>query len=136
MLYSKQGRILIGLMVLALAVAATVVWLGRQSPAAAQVPDMPPAMDDGQLGPPSPMHPGMMPPGGGYGGYRPMPIMGGAAAIAAAGEYVYVVQGNTLYQFSANTLKLRNKAQLATTPPPQLRFPQESPQPAPGPPGQ
>jgi hypothetical protein len=34
------------------------------------------------------------------------------AAIAATPDYVYVVRGNTLYQFDAKDLKLLNKATL------------------------
>lgn len=47
-----------------------------------------------------------------------MPVMGGMGsgtpAIAATAEYVYVVQGTTLYQFSAKTLKQLNKAELGS----------------------
>jgi len=37
----------------------------------------------------------------------------GPTAIAAAGDFVYVVQGNTLYQFSArNNLALTGKTEI------------------------
>jgi hypothetical protein len=41
-------------------------------------------------------------------------------AIAANSEYVYVVRGNMLYQFSAKTLELMKSAEL---PRPQIRRP-------------
>ena len=39
---------------------------------------------------------------------------GGGSSVAAAGNYVYVVSGNTLYQFSVDGLKLVTKATLPT----------------------
>jgi len=35
-------------------------------------------------------------------------------AVCASGDYVYVVSGNTIYQFSAVDLKIVNKAQIET----------------------
>ena len=47
---------------------------------------------------------------GGGGGMR----AGSSASVAASGNYVYVVSGNTLYQFSVDGLKLVSKATLPT----------------------
>jgi hypothetical protein len=56
---------------------------------------------------------------GGFGGQeapRPqgqgMKTGGNAASVAASGNYVYVVSGGTLYQFSVDGLKLVTKAQI------------------------
>ena len=49
------------------------------------------------------------------GGSGPMPMGpggSGGAALAAHGDYVYVLRGNTLYQFAAKDLKLLNKVRL------------------------
>ena len=43
--------------------------------------------------------------GGGYGGGQGFPGFGGGSSIAANTEYVYVLQNNTLHQFSASDLK-------------------------------
>ena len=141
MFHSRQGKILVGLLVLALAVVATAVILSRPDPAVAQAPAMP-GMDQGMPVPPRPPGGAMMPgmPGGpmmqpmpGYGGGMMGGMMGGMPAIAASGDYVYVVQGNTLYQFSAKTLKLVNKAQLTTAPASPPRYPSEAPGMSPAP---
>jgi hypothetical protein len=51
--------------------------------------------------------------GGGFPGGPPMMGMGGGGATMTATErYVYVLRGNTLYQFSAEGLKLLGKAEL------------------------
>jgi hypothetical protein len=54
------------------------------------------------------------PPGGG--GFPGGPMMGmgggGGASIAATDRYVYVLRGNTLYQFSVDGLKMLAKAEL------------------------
>lgn len=39
---------------------------------------------------------------------------GGGSSVAASGNYVYVVSGNTLYQFSVEGLKLVAKTTLPT----------------------
>ena len=39
---------------------------------------------------------------------------GGGSSVAASGNYVYVVSGNTLYQFSVDGLKLVAKTTLPT----------------------
>ena len=117
MFHNRQGKVLLILVVLALVVAVAAIITSKPNPAAAQ---MPPAMDEA---PPPPPEPGpenyMQPPPPQTRWTRPSPMMGmassGAAAIAAAGEYVYVVQGNTLYQFSARTLKLVNKTEFVQT---------------------
>ena len=55
--------------------------------------------------------PGQTPfPLGQVGGMR----VGGGASVAASGNYVYVVSGNTLYQFSVDGLKLVAKTTLPT----------------------
>ena len=55
--------------------------------------------------------PGQTPfPLGQVGGMR----AGGGASVAASGNYVYVVSGNTLYQFSVDGLKLVAKTTLPT----------------------
>ena len=51
------------------------------------------------------------PAGPGQGGGR---VGGGGASVAASGNYVYVVSGNTLYQFSVDGLKLVAKTTLPT----------------------
>ena len=50
-------------------------------------------------------------PAGGQGGGR---AGGGGSSVAASGNYVYVVSGNTLYQFSVDGLKLVAKTTLPT----------------------
>ena len=63
-------------------------------------------------------------PGGFQGQEGPRPVgvpgqgggrAGGGASVAASGNYVYVVSGNTLYQFSVDGLKLVAKTTLPTT---------------------
>ena len=51
------------------------------------------------------------PAGPGQGGGR---VGGGGASVAASGNYVYVISGNTLYQFSVDGLKLVAKTTLPT----------------------
>jgi hypothetical protein len=47
----------------------------------------------------------------GQGGMR---MGGGSGSVAASGNYVYVLSGNTLYQFSVDGLKLVAKTTLPT----------------------
>ena len=47
----------------------------------------------------------------GQGGMR---VVGGSGSVAASGNYVYVLSGNTLYQFSVDGLKLVAKTTLPT----------------------
>ena len=47
----------------------------------------------------------------GQGGMR---VGGGSGSVAASGNYVYVLSGNTLYQFSVDGLKLVAKTTLPT----------------------
>jgi hypothetical protein len=47
----------------------------------------------------------------GQGGGR---VGGGGSSVAASGNYVYVVSGNTLFQFSVDGLKLVAKTTLPT----------------------
>ena len=120
MLKSRKAQVLAVVLTAALIVCISVAVLSQQVP---QNPQFPPMNGGGNQPPPGmpPPGQGQMGPGmqGGYGGGR-MPMMGmgmgsGTAAIAATSEYVYVVQGNTLYQFSAKTLKQTNKAELSST---------------------
>ena len=53
---------------------------------------------------------------GGPGGMMSMRGMTGSAAICATEKYVYVVRGNTLYQFESNGLKLIAKTSLEEMP--------------------
>jgi hypothetical protein len=55
--------------------------------------------------------PGQVPFPLGQGGMR---VGGGGSSVAAPGNYVYVVSGNTLYQFSVDGLKLVAKTTLPT----------------------
>ena len=43
-----------------------------------------------------------------------MRVGGGSSSVAASGNYVYVVSGNTLFQFSVDGLKLVAKTTLPT----------------------
>jgi len=74
-----------GLAMAALAVLAILGWI-RTTPASAQQEAPPP-----------------IPPGGPPRAGRPMMMMG-PASIAAGGNYVYVLRGNTLYQYNASDL--------------------------------
>ena len=58
--------------------------------------------------------------GGGQGGGFPgMGMMGGGAAtIAATDKYVYILRGNTLYQYSVEGLKLLAKTEIPQPPRP------------------
>ncbi|MDW8320728.1 MAG: hypothetical protein RMM08_05155 [Armatimonadota bacterium] len=95
--------------------------------------ELPPAPDDRvalQPGQPLPPPPGPgvppgQPPAAQVFPAQPVPGIGdrialGQVAVAANSEYVYVVRGNMLYQFSARTLELVKSAEL---PRPQLRRP-------------
>jgi hypothetical protein len=53
--------------------------------------------------------PGQVPFPLGQGGMR---VGGGGSSVAASGNYVYVISGNTLYQFSVDGLKLVAKTLL------------------------
>ena len=44
-----------------------------------------------------------------------MRVGGGSSSVAASGNYVYVVSGNTLYQFSVDKLQLVAKTTLPTS---------------------
>ena len=129
MLRSTNGKMLVALLVVALIVIAAAVAVSKTGTEVAQAPPgaggygVPPP-GQGGMGP----GPGGMGPGGpGQGGMGPGMrggMMGGgmmmpqSPAVTAAGEYVYVVQGNMLYQYNAKTLKLANKAELPRPTPP------------------
>ena len=116
MLHSKQGKILVAVLVLALVVIATTIAVSKPDTQVAQGP--PPQMGPGAGGgmPPGGMGPGGPPPGGpmpGPNGFRPgqMGMMGGGMmggmmpqmpAITATAEAVFVIQGNTLYKYDKN----------------------------------
>ena len=55
--------------------------------------------------------PGQVPFPLGQGGMR---VGGGGSSVAASGNFVYVISGNTLYQFSVDGLKLVAKTTLPT----------------------
>ncbi len=106
--------------------AVLVLW--QRTQAQIEVPPVPNdmvAMQPGQPLPPPPgpgMPPGPPPAGQPFPG-QPLPGIGerialGQVAVAANSEYVYVVRGNMLYQFSAKTLELVKSTEL---PRPQIR---------------
>lgn len=107
--------------------AVLALWQSTQ--AQLQVPPAPNDMVAMQPGqplppPPGPGMPGTPPVGQPFLG-QPLPGIGervalGQVAVAANSEYVYVVRGNMLYQFSAKTLELVKSAEL---PRPQIRRP-------------
>lgn len=113
-----QNRLVWALSVVVLIASVLMLWQKTQ----AQL-EMPPAPGDvvamqppGQPVPPPP-GPGQPFPG------QPFPGIGerlalGQVAIAANSDYVYVVRGNMLYQFSAKTLELVKSTEL---PRPQIR---------------
>ena len=134
MFADRKGRVLIGIVALVfIAALAVALVTGYPRAALAQVP---PGMDQNAPMPPPPgdwqqqqQQPGRQggPPGGWGGGQRPMqgqmmmrPGMmdSGGVAIAVSSEHIYVVKGNTLYQFNARTLKQTNSVQLAQQPQP------------------
>lgn len=114
--------------VLGLVVAVVaLVALWQKTQAQVEVPAVPnPPMVAAQPGQPlpPPPGPGQPMPGQPFPG-QPFPGIAdrlalGQVAVAANNEYVYVVRGNMLYQFSAKDLKLINSAEL---PRPQIRRP-------------
>lgn len=131
MFSDRKGRVLIGIVALVfIAALAAALVTGYPRAALAQVP---PGMDQNMPPPPGDwqqqQQPGRQggPPGGWGGGQGPMqgqmmmrPGMmdSGGVAIAVTSEYIYVVKGNTLYQFNARTLKQTNSVQLAQQPQP------------------
>jgi hypothetical protein len=80
------------------------------------------AQQDGQFGRPG--GGGFQRPGGqgqGGGGFPGGPMMGmggGGGSLTATDRYVYVLRGNTLYQFSADGLQLKARAELPQPPRP------------------
>lgn len=46
-------------------------------------------------------------------------IMGGPTSVAASGDYVYIVRGNTLYQMKASDLSLVTQKELPALAPPE-----------------
>jgi len=133
MLKSTQGKVVVGLLILTVVIGAILAVTVKPRTASAQMPpsmadevvlpDMVPPPPDGQEPPQPGRMPGAIPNRPNRTPASPPQMFsslgrissGGTPAIAASGEYVYVVQGNTLYQFSARTLKLVNKAELTST---------------------
>jgi hypothetical protein len=120
MLKSTRAKVFVVVIAVALIVAGSVAVLSQQNPP--PYPNMQGGQGQPGMGPQG--QPGMpgqgqgqMGPGGYGGGGMGMQMMGrgNSVAIAATSEYVYVVQGTTLYQFSAKTLKQENKAELSTS---------------------
>lgn len=118
MFNNEHGKALVILLTVIL-IMILVAGASRYMPAVAQMMG-----DDSAAGPMQGMQPGMQGMPGGMMGGMPgmmMPGMPGmmqppSASIAVADGYVYVVQGNTLYQYNAKTLKLANKTNIATMP--------------------
>lgn len=134
-----QNRLVWVLGVVVAVVALLALW--QKTQAQVEVPAVPnPPVVAAQPGQPMPPPPGFgqpppgqpMPPPPGFGQPpaprqpfpgQPLPGIGerlalGQVAVAANNEYVYVVRGNMLYQFSAKDLKLLNSTEL---PRPQIR---------------
>ena len=89
----------------------------REGQAGAPHPGQPfPPQGEGEF-PPRRQGPGGPGGQGGPGGFPGMGAMaGGGAALTAHGEFVFVVRGNTLYQFLAKDLKLVKKVTLSDEP--------------------
>lgn len=130
-----QNRLVWVLGVVVALSAVLVLWQGTQAQREAPLaPNDRVAMQPGQPLPPPP-NPGGQPPAGQlFPGQppagqvfpaQPFPGIGerlalGQVAIAANSEFVYVVRGNMLYQFSARSLELVKSVEL---PRPQIRRP-------------
>lgn len=121
MLANREGKILLGVAALVLVVAVVAAVSSSQpKPALAQMPpamgepteEMPPpgVRPPEPRIPPRPEMPWRPPPAFDRGMYE-----GGSVAIATTQDYVYVVKGNTLYQFSARNLRFLKKAELAAS---------------------
>ncbi len=136
MFADKKGRVLIGIVaVVFVAALAVALVTGYPRAALAQVP---PGMDQNAPMPPPPGDwQGQQPPPGGRqgGGYGQMPggmmrpgmgmMDSGGVAIAISTDSIYVVKGNTLFQFNARTLKQTNSVQLAPPTPQPMPPPQQ-----------
>lgn len=118
---TRKWMVASSLMLAAMAVLAAVMAL-QVAPAWGQ-PDAPregqgePGQRPPQFPPDGPggFQPGWSGPGG-FGRFG-MAGGGGPAALAVQGDYVYVVRGNTLFQFQVNGLKLVKKVTLEEEPP-------------------
>ena len=99
-----RSRLSFAMIVVAVTILAIVGWI-RQPAAKAQTPPAAP----------------VPPMSATYPGGRPMRMVGGGtASVAAAGDYVYVVRGSTLYQFKASGLELVTQKDLPAPPVPQM----------------
>jgi|GEM_PF-3573020 len=113
MLHKTHGRIVVGLLVIAVLAVVIALAAAQGHKAMAQVP---PGMSD--MAPPAPRNM-PQPPGGGPGMPGMMGMMG-SAAVAANTKYVYVLVGNTLYQFNAETLRQVGKVSIERTAAPRM----------------
>jgi hypothetical protein len=86
-----------------------------------------PGMMNPGMGGPGMMNPGMGGPGMGM-GMPGMGRMGEPPVMVATADYVYVLRGNTLYQFSAKDLTQLHKVTLADENTPMRMRPQMAPQ--------
>lgn len=106
MLYISRKKVLICMLAVVLMIAGAALAITKATPVFAQNES-----NMGMGNPPT------MPAKPGNGGMPMMGMMPPMSSITAAGGYVYVVQGNTLYQFSGKTRKLVNKAEFMPRPP-------------------
>lgn len=118
----RRSWIQVAVVVVAVALASIAVFSAR-SKAADEAGRPPQGMPGGMPGMQGmPGMPGMMP--GGMPGMVPgmmpgmMPMMGAPAQMTASGSYVYVLRGDTLYQYSTTGLKLVSQATLPAPKPP------------------
>lgn len=120
-----QARRLITMVLAVLAVTVAVVAVATLPPASTVLAQPePPSEDEGAPGPMPPLHrfggepefgPGPGFPGG-PGALSPFARAAGAADLRIHGDHVYVLHGNTLYQFAAEDLKLVKKVSLQEEP--------------------
>ncbi len=99
-----------------LGVALTLIGMYAMERAQAQDPQQgfPRPGGQGQGGFPRPGGQG----GGGFPGGPMMGMGGGGGSVTATDKYVYVLRGNTLFQFAAEGLRLLGKAELPQPPRP------------------
>lgn len=111
----RMGRLLLGVAIFGVGVAVMMCLVFMPHAFAQPAPPRQPQAQP--MGPPGapPLAPGMLGPQFGM----PMPPMfQQPVAICAKDRYIYVVRGNTLYQFTAKELKLLKKVTLELAPMP------------------